>query len=66
MRLLRRRLGATGVILLPPRLALRLGFYSAWRQRSCPHPEHRQRRISGDERNYGYRSQCMECGLLCE
>jgi hypothetical protein len=54
----------TGLYLLPSRIADRLGFWSAWRQRKCPHPGHRRRVISGDERLYGYRWQCMDCGQL--
>jgi hypothetical protein len=34
------------------------------RSRVCPHPPHRVRHIHGDERNYGYVQQCMECGKL--
>lgn len=34
------------------------------RQAACPHPGHRLRHIHGDERNYGYVAQCMECGRL--
>lgn len=54
----------TGVRLLPASLAARLGMWSARTQRLCPHPEHRERLIGGDERMYGFLRQCMECGLL--
>lgn len=52
----------TGSHLVPPQWSKRLGIWSAWSQRRCPHPEHRVRAISGDQRLYGYRWQCMECG----
>lgn len=32
-----------------------------WRAQPCPHPDHRIRHIHGDERNYGYVAECMEC-----
>lgn len=54
----------TGVKLLPRGVARRLGTWSAWEQLDCPHPTHRERLISGDERNHGYRQQCMDCGLF--
>jgi hypothetical protein len=52
----------TGVWILPPDIASWLGFWSAWDQRQCPHPLEKFRWISGDERLYGYRGQCMACG----
>ena len=58
----------TGVWLLPPRLAHWLGFWSAWEQRHCPHPEHRKHTPSGDERLHRprIRWRCLECGLVAK
>lgn len=53
----------TGVWVFPSWLASRVGLWSAWDQRRCPHPPHRARPIHGDERLYGYRAQCLECGV---
>jgi hypothetical protein len=54
----------TGLWLLPSKLAAQLGFWSAWDQRRCQHPPDQNRKISGDERMYGFRAQCMACGQL--
>lgn len=32
-----------------------------WQTRNCPHPRDRLRRISGDERMYGYGYRCRDC-----
>jgi len=53
-----------GVPLLPVQWCYALGMWSKREQRRCLHPPHRRRIIGGDERNYGYRQQCMDCGLL--
>jgi len=53
-----------GLPLLPTRWCHALGMWSNREQRECLHPLHRRRIIGGDERNYGFRQQCMDCGLL--
>jgi hypothetical protein len=60
----KRQRKTTGVPLVPVRITRWIGLWPAKPQLTCPHPEHRERRISGDERNYGFVRQCMECGYL--